>query len=49
MHDDSTPLGDAVVSMHQLFINMLAAGFTEWQACLILGMMMANQTRGSGG
>lgn len=40
-HPASTPLADAAAQMHELFTTMIAKGFTEAQACRILGVMLA--------
>lgn len=37
----STPLGVAAAQLHELFTTMLEAGFTEQQACRVLGCMLA--------
>lgn len=43
-----TPLAAAAASMHELFTTMIANGFTEAQACRILGIMLAENAAGSG-
>lgn len=36
-----TPIGEAAAALHEGFTTMIAAGFTENQACKILGAMLA--------
>lgn len=38
---DLTPVVAGAIELHELFVSMLAAGFTEGQACRILGTMLA--------
>jgi hypothetical protein len=45
--DPSTPLSEAGSSLRELFETLVASGFTEWQACRILGVMVAEQGRQS--
>ena len=40
-----TPLAEGAVVVHEFFQSLLAAGFTEWQACQIVGVMIADQGR----
>lgn len=43
--DPLTGMAEAAVSLHELFLSMVEADFTEWQACRILGVMLAEQNR----
>lgn len=47
MTDPSTPLGEATGSLHEMFLSLIAAGFTEWQALRIIGVMLAENGRQS--
>ena len=40
-----TPMAESVANMHELFGTLTASGFTEWQACRILGVMLAEAGR----
>lgn len=42
-----TPLGEATSGLHEMFLALIASGFTEWQACQVLGVMLAEQGRQS--
>lgn len=37
-----TPTAEVMVQLHEMFTSMLAADFTEMQACTIIGVMLAN-------
>jgi len=39
--DEPSELLQAWIGMHELFKTALAAGFTEYQAAIIIGVMMA--------
>lgn len=41
-----TQLAQAGAALHELFISLTSSGFTERQACWILGSMLANQASG---
>jgi hypothetical protein len=43
--DPMTQLMDAATQMHEVFKTLQASGFTQWQACRILGVMLAEQGR----
>jgi hypothetical protein len=43
--DPLTGMAEAAASLHELFLSMVEAEFTEWQACRILGVMLAEQNR----
>lgn len=40
--DDLTPLVEATTQVHELFISLMAGGFTEMQALHMLGVFMAS-------
>lgn len=42
-----TPVAEASAVMREYFESLVRAGFTEWQACRILGVMVAEQSRQS--
>lgn len=42
-----TELKEAAVGLHEIFKTLKESGFTEWQACRILGVMLAEQNRQS--
>ncbi len=42
-----TPLGEATAGLHEMFLALIASDFTEWQACRVLGVMLAEQSRQS--
>lgn len=44
-----TPTAEAMIQMHELFVSMLAGGFTESQACRILGTWLATLGVGAQG
>lgn len=44
--DPVSALREAALAMHTLFTEYVAAGFTEYQACVILGVMVAQQGKG---
>lgn len=52
MHDDEevpmddTPLATMWVQMHEMFRQAREAGFTEYQACVILGTWLAGLGKG---
>jgi hypothetical protein len=37
-----TPLSEAAAGLHEWFKTMVEQGFTEYQACVIIGVMMAH-------
>jgi len=41
--DPTTPLSDVANNLHEMFRAMIDAGFSEKQACLILGNWLAGQ------
>lgn len=43
--DPMTAMAESSASLHEMFLSLVAAGFTEWQACRILGVMLAEQSR----
>lgn len=38
---EPSPLAEAFLAMHEMFLSMVAAGFSEYQACVMLGSWMA--------
>jgi hypothetical protein len=42
-----TELREAAAHLHEMFQTLKESGFTEWQACRILGVMLAEQNRQS--
>jgi hypothetical protein len=43
-----TPLQEAFTGLHEMFRTMVEQGFTEYQACVIIGVMIAhNKETGS--
>jgi hypothetical protein len=40
---DTTPLADAAVAIHEMFLSYVAAGFTEQQALYLIAQQMAVQ------
>lgn len=40
-----TPMAEAANGVHELFRTLIDSGFTEWQACRIVGVLIAEQTR----
>jgi hypothetical protein len=38
--DVTTPLDEGSAQLHELFTSYRRAGFTEWQACSILGIWL---------
>ena len=46
--DPLTVMAEGMAQMHELFISMLAAGFSENQACKIIGHMLAGAQNGGG-
>lgn len=42
-----TELVEVMAQTREIFESMVAAGFTEWQVCRILGVMMAERGRQS--
>lgn len=38
--NDISALKEAAVSMHEVFLELRAAGFSEYQACIILAEMI---------
>jgi hypothetical protein len=47
--DPITQLAEAAMSLHELFIAYVAAGFTENQALYIVGQLVAGAHRGPAG
>ncbi len=45
--DPITSMVEAAAGLRELFESLVAAGFTEWQACRVLGVMLAEQGRQS--
>jgi hypothetical protein len=45
--EPSTPLAEQAAGLHEAFLAFLAAGFTEWQALRIIGVMVAEGGRQS--
>lgn len=43
--DPISSLRVASVSLHELYVSLVNAGFTRWQACVIVGVLMAEQSR----
>jgi len=43
--EPATPLRQAAAQLNEMFRELKAAGFTEWQACRILGVTLAEQGR----
>ena len=43
-----TPTAEGMAQLHEIFLAMTAGGFTEKQACTILGVMIATQQVGGG-
>lgn len=46
MNDQPTPLADAAMQMHELFITLTEQGFTEYQALRLLSVMLTEMMRG---
>ena len=40
-----TPLAEAAGQIHETFTSMTGQGFTKWQACVIVGVMLAQSSR----
>jgi hypothetical protein len=47
--DEPTELLQAWIGMHELFVTAVKAGFTEYQASVIIGVMMAAAGQGAQG
>lgn len=45
--EPSTPLAERAAEIHELFVALQGAGFTEWQALMIIGVMLAEGGRQS--
>lgn len=43
--DPFTALGEAAAGLHEMFVSLIASGFTEWQACRVIGVMLAESSR----
>lgn len=43
--DPMTVLGEGSAAIHEIFLELLSAGFTEWQALRLIGVMLAEQGR----
>jgi hypothetical protein len=41
--DPVTAMREVTEMMHELYKTMESSGFTSWQACRILGVMLAEQ------
>lgn len=39
-------LSVGAAAMHEMFLSLVAAGFTEWQACIIVAEFAKGTTRG---
>jgi len=44
-NDPLTPLAEAAGQLHETFASLIGQGFTRWQACVILGVMLAQSAR----
>ena len=45
-HEGSmTPLAQAASGLHEMFRTLIDSGFTEWQACRVIGVMLAENSR----
>lgn len=42
-----TELQEAALAMREMFVTLVDAGFSEYQACIILGTSVAQGGRGS--
>lgn len=42
-----TPLTEGMIAIHEVFQSLLAGGFTEHQACVIVGTLLAVGGSGS--
>ncbi|GLY32115.1 hypothetical protein [Kineosporia sp. NBRC 101731] len=42
MDGDLTPILQEATALHEMFLTMVKAGFTEIQACRIIGTMLAS-------
>jgi hypothetical protein len=42
---DMTPMAESAAMLHEMFRSLIASGFTEWQACRIIGVLLAEQGR----
>lgn len=40
-----TPMAEAATGLHEMFRTLIDSGFTEWQACRIIGVVLAEQGR----
>jgi len=40
-----TPMGEAFASLHEMYLGLRASGFTETEACHIIGSFLADQGR----
>ena len=40
-----TPLAEAAGQMHETFTSLTGQGFTKWQTCVIIGVMLAQSWR----
>lgn len=45
--DPITQMMEGMAQMHEIFKTMTDSGFTEWQACRIIGVMLAEGGRQS--
>lgn len=45
--DPITVMREAIGGIRELFVSMVETGFTEWQACRVIGVMMAENGRQS--
>lgn len=45
--DPVTPMQEGAAGIHELFVSMIGQGFTEYQACVILGVMLSNGATGN--
>jgi hypothetical protein len=45
--DPFTMLSEASSGLHEMFASLIESGFTEWQACRVIGVMLAESGRQS--
>ena len=43
----TTPLSEGTDALHEMFVTLVASGFTEWQACVVVGVHLAESGRQS--
>jgi hypothetical protein len=44
-----SPMLEAMIAVHELYLAAVAAGFSEYQACVMLGSWMAATGQGGSG